>query len=139
MILSHKSKMGDLRSSPFEKDQPDSPRKRLSPKTLATIKGGTREYPIKMDQEQKLKNKHVKKVVESGVESRMRTDSQDLSHANLGSQSRPELITQAASLSKDGGPTTLIEREFSNDDLLNSQESKQQRQVVGLVKDIADS
>ena len=53
MKLTQKSK-GDQRSSPFEKE-PESPRKRLSPKTLATIKGGSPEYPIKMEQEQKLK------------------------------------------------------------------------------------
>ena len=97
MNLTHKSK-NDTRSSPFEKE-PESPRKRLSPKTLATIKGGTKENPIKLDQETKLKNVH--KANGSGVESRMRTDSRGLSQVNPGSMSRPDLVTQAASLSKD--------------------------------------
>ena len=48
MKLSHKQSKGDTRSSPFDKE-PESPRKRLSPKTLATIKGATQENPIKMD------------------------------------------------------------------------------------------
>ena len=110
MKLTQKSK-GD-RSSPFEKE-PESPRKRLSPKTMAMIKGGSPEYPIKMEKEQKLKE--LQHVTSSGVESRMRSDSQVMSMANPGSQSRPELVTQAASLSKEDGPATthLIEREYS--------------------------
>ena len=48
-------KLDTKRASPFEKEQPQMqdihvPRKRLSPKTLASIKGGTKENPIKMDQ-----------------------------------------------------------------------------------------
>jgi len=53
MQLSHKQIL-DKRASPFEKEPPTVadvhvPRKRLSPKTLASIKGGTKENPIKMN------------------------------------------------------------------------------------------
>ena len=49
------------RNSPFEKE-PDSPtRKRLSPKTLAGIKGGTRENPIKINNEASKLGKNLNK------------------------------------------------------------------------------
>ena len=131
MKLTHKSK-NDSKLSPFDKE-PESPRKRLSPKTLATIKGGTKEYPIKMDQDQIMKS--VRKATESGVESRMRTDSMDLTQENPGSISRSDLKNMTANLlSKDGPSISLIEREFSQDDILASDNSKHTRQVVGLVK-----
>lgn len=137
MKLTQKSKT-DNRALPNDKE-PDSPRKRLSPKTLATIKGGTKENPIKLDQETKLKN--VKKPNETGVESRMRTDSQGFSQMNPNSISRPDLLaTQAASLSKDGPPITLIDREYSQDDILNTDDAKHTRQIVGgLIKGMAGS
>lgn len=49
MKLTYKSN-NDTQNSPFVKDA-ETPRKRLSPKTLATVKGATKQNPIKMDQE----------------------------------------------------------------------------------------
>ena len=128
MKLSFKSK-NDTRSSPFEKD-PDSPRKRLSPKTLATIKGGTKENPIKMESTAS-KLKAAKRHKEPGErsDSRMRTESRGLSQ-NV-SASRPDLLAKNDIDAKE--LPALAAREYSAEDILiNSANSKKHRQVVGL-------
>ena len=126
MKLSFKSK-NETRSSPFEKDA-DSPRKRLSPKTLATIKGGTKENPIKMEAPaSKLKGSKRQDLERSG--SGMRTESRGLSQ-NVTS-SRPDLLAKNDSGGKEP-PTVLVGREYSAEDILNSANSKKHRQVVGL-------
>ena len=133
MKLTHKSGKGDTRSSPFDKE-PESPRKRLSPKTLATIKGGTKENPIKMDAQPKIMSKKKQMMGKKAVEevridepgSRMRTESRGLSQNVTGS--RPDLFGKG---NRPDQPINLIERDHSHEDLLNSGNSKR-RQIVGL-------
>lgn len=81
MKLTQKSK--DNRSSPFEKESELPRKQRFSPKTLATIKGGTKENPIMIESNMTNSKKKILKrnlAENDGIDSNMRTESRGLSH-----------------------------------------------------------